>query len=88
VLVVNFVLAVEEFDGVADRMESTAAKVLHSVGEPVLAMYTRTEVEELLKRARFSGVKIFDGVALTNRYLQGRPDLQLPNATLIAVATV
>jgi methyltransferase (TIGR00027 family) len=86
VLVVNFVLA--ELDGFADRMESTAARVLQNVGEPVLATYSRSEVEELLKRTGFSDVQVFDGVALTNRYLRGRPDLQLPNTTLIAVATV
>lgn len=88
VLVANFLLAQEERSDLGNAIQLVAARVLDTVGEPVLASYTRREVESLLVDAGFSSFEILDSHALTVRYLTGRTDLVLPSSTVIAVATV
>ena len=66
--------------------DSTAATVA-AAGESVVATYTRDEATDLLVEAGFSGIELFDASRLRDRYLRDRPDLPLPGATLIAVAT-
>ena len=88
VLVANFLLARIEQSQLGNAVQSEAKKVLDAVGEPVLASYTRSEVEFLMTASGFSSLKIFDSTDLTGRYLDGRSDLILPSSTIIAVAKV
>jgi methyltransferase (TIGR00027 family) len=88
VLVVNFLLAADELDDLAAAVQSTSATVLTAVGEPLLASYTKEGVAALFSDSGFSSVELLAGRDLTERYLQGRPDLRLPSSTVIAVATV
>jgi methyltransferase (TIGR00027 family) len=88
VLVANFLLALNERGDLGNTVHSEAKKVLDAVGEPVLASYTRNEVELLLATSGFSSFKIFDAAELTERFLEGQPDLVLPSSTIITVATV
>ena len=53
-----------------------------------MATYTRDEAAGLLGEAGVSGIELFDASRLRDRYLRDRPDLPLPGATVIAIATV
>ncbi|HEY5303723.1 MAG TPA: class I SAM-dependent methyltransferase [Acidimicrobiales bacterium] len=88
VLVANFLLAPEERSDLGNALQSVAKRVLDTVGEPVLASYTRSEVESLLADSGFSSFELLDSDALSEKYLRGRDDLLLPSSTVIAVATV
>jgi methyltransferase (TIGR00027 family) len=88
VLVVNFLLAEEERDELATAVQEAANKVLETAREPVLSSYTRREVKALLSQAGFSSVELLAGADLKERYLAGRPDLELPSSTVVAIATV
>ncbi len=87
-LVVNFLL--EEGDlGEPDRLvRVTSQGTVARSGEPIRSTYTRGECEEMLAGAGFASIEILDAEALADRYCSGRPDLQLPATTLIAVARV
>jgi methyltransferase (TIGR00027 family) len=88
VLVANFLLARNERSDLGNAVQSEAKKVLDAVGEPVLASYTRNEIELLMASSGFSSFKILDSTVLTERYIHGRSDLILPSSTIITVATV
>jgi methyltransferase (TIGR00027 family) len=88
VLVVNFLLARTERTDLGNRVQTAAGKLLKKVGEPVVATYSRSEVELLLADSGFSSIEILEAGDLTERYLKGRSDLMLPSSTIIAVAIV
>jgi methyltransferase (TIGR00027 family) len=88
VLVVNFLLERAERSEFGNQVQSEASKLLHAVGEPVLASYTKAEVGSLMNDAGFSSTEILEVSDLAERYLNGRSDLVLPSSTLIAVGTV
>jgi methyltransferase (TIGR00027 family) len=85
-LVVNFVLAEEETDDVTQAVRATAAEVVSREGEPIRAAYTRSGCVDLLERAGFSSITLFDAVALKERYFPHRRDLRLPDSTVVCVA--
>jgi methyltransferase (TIGR00027 family) len=87
-LVVNFLLTTDTLDGLGRAMRVNSSAALQASGEPVTAAYTRDEVAGLLEAAGFTSVELFDSARLRNLYLQARPDLPLPDTTVIAVATV
>jgi methyltransferase (TIGR00027 family) len=87
-LVVNFLLAAGTLDALARAVRDSSVAVVAAASEPVVATYTREQVVDLLRDARFSTLELFDAGRLRARYLRGRADLQLPGSTLIAVATV
>jgi methyltransferase (TIGR00027 family) len=95
-LVVNFLLA---DDGTGDRTDdgtddltqavrATAAEVVTREGEPIRAAYTRSGCADLLERAGFSSMTLFDAAALKERYFIHRRDLRLTDSTLVCVARV
>lgn len=86
-LVVNFLLTADALDGPGRAMRVASSAAVTASGEPITATYTRDEVAGLLESAGFTGVELFDASRLRNLYLQGRPDLSLPDTTVIAVAT-
>ena len=67
--------------------DSTGATVA-ATGEPVVATYTPDEAADLLSEAGFGSAELFDASRLRDRYLPNRPDLPLPDTTVIAVATI
>lgn len=85
-LVVNFLLADEDTDDLSRAVQATAADVVRREGEPVRSTYTRNEVADLLGSVGFSSVALLDAAALKDRYFPGRPDLRLPDSTLVCVA--
>jgi len=87
-LVVNFVLADDETDDLALAVQATAAAVVGREGEPVRAAYTRSGCVDLLERAGFSSITVFDAAALKERYFPHRRDLRLADSTLVCVARV
>jgi O-methyltransferase involved in polyketide biosynthesis len=87
-LVVNFLLAADMLDALARSVRDASVAAVAAAGEPVVATYTRDQVEDLLRTAGFGRVEIFDATALRARYLSGRKNLELPGSTVIAVATV
>lgn len=87
-LVVNFLVAQEALDRTDAVVRATSQRTVAGVGEPIRATFTRPQCEEALDRAGFASVELFDGESLAGRYLAGRPELQLPATTLIAVARV
>jgi methyltransferase (TIGR00027 family) len=87
-LVVNFLLAAGMLDALARSVRDVSVAAVAAAGEPVVATYTRDQAEDLLRTAGFGRVEMLDATALRARYLPGRPDLQLPGSTVIAVATV
>ncbi|MBV9092994.1 MAG: class I SAM-dependent methyltransferase [Streptosporangiaceae bacterium] len=87
-LVVNFLLADEETDDFTRAFQATAAEVVSREGEPVRAAYTRSGCVDLLARAGFSSISLFDAVALKERYFPHRDDLRLPDSTLVCLARV
>jgi methyltransferase (TIGR00027 family) len=87
-LVVNFLLPAGTLDALGHAVHDSAAAVVAADGEPVVAAYTRNEAADLLGEAGFSGIELFDAGRLRDRYLRDRPDLPLPDTTLIAIATV
>ncbi len=91
-LVVNFLLADDGTgDGTDDlthAVRATAAEVVSREGEPIRAAYTRSGCADLLERAGFSSMTLFDAAALKERYFIHRRDLRLPDSTLVCVARV
>jgi methyltransferase (TIGR00027 family) len=87
-LVANFALPREECDELGVAAAASAASLVASVGEPVVATYRRGEVKHLLRAAGFSRVELLDAVELSRRYLRHRDDRTLPDSTVIAVAVV
>jgi methyltransferase (TIGR00027 family) len=88
VLVANFLLAAEEGDALGEAVQTSAASVLKQTGEPIKATFTKEEVQQTMYKAGFASFQILDGHHLRDRFLSGRPDLQLPSSTVIVVATV
>jgi hypothetical protein len=88
ILVVNFVLAGDETDGLTRAVQATAAAVVRRDREPVRAAYTRSGCVDLLERAGFSSVTLFDAAALKERYFPHRRDLRLADSALVCVARV
>jgi methyltransferase (TIGR00027 family) len=87
-LVVNFLLAAGTLDALARAVRDSSVAAVAAAGEPVVATYTQDQASNLLRTAGFGQVELFDAAALRARYLPGRPDLELPGSTVIAVATV
>jgi methyltransferase (TIGR00027 family) len=86
-LVVNFLLTTDALDTLGRAMRRSSSVAVAASGEPVTATYTRNEVADLLDEAGFTHVELFDSARLRDLYLQGRPDLPLPDTTVIATAT-
>jgi len=87
-LVVNFLLAEEVLDSAAKLVRAASQRTVTRSGEPIRSTFTREQCEEMLDRAGFGSVELLDGESLATRYFAGRPELQLPATTLIAVASV
>jgi methyltransferase (TIGR00027 family) len=87
-VVANFVLPPEECNELGRAAAASAASLVASVGEPVVATYGPGEVERLLRSAGFNHVELLGAVELSHRYLRGREDRTLPDSTVIAVAVV
>jgi methyltransferase (TIGR00027 family) len=85
-LVVNFLLTTDTLDTLGRAMRRSSSVAVAASGEPVTATYTRDEVAGLLDEAGFTHVELFDSARLRDLYLQGRPDLPLPDTTVIATA--
>jgi methyltransferase (TIGR00027 family) len=88
VLVTNFLLAAEERDALGETIQTSAASVLQQTGEPIMSTFTREEVRQTMCDAGFAMVQVLDGHYLHDRFLSGRPELQLPSSTVIVIATV
>jgi methyltransferase (TIGR00027 family) len=86
-LVVNFLLTPGNLDGLGRAMRHSSSVAVTAAREPLTATYARGEVARLLEETGFAGVELFDSSRLRNLYLQARPDLPLPDTTVIAVAT-
>jgi methyltransferase (TIGR00027 family) len=86
-LVVNFLLTPGNLDGLGRAMRHSSSVAVTAAGEPLTATYARGEVAGLLEETGFTGVELFDSSRLRNLYLQARPDLPLPDTSVIAVAT-
>jgi hypothetical protein len=78
---------VEECDELGLVTSASAAGLVASVGEPVVATYGRAEVEAVLRSAAFNRIELLDSAELSRRYLQGGDEPVLPRSTVIAVAT-
>jgi methyltransferase (TIGR00027 family) len=87
-LVVDFLLGAEALDPLGEAVHATATVTVAAANEPVIASYTKEQVAQLLGEAGFSDVELWDADALGARYLRDRPELPLPNSTVIAIATV
>jgi O-methyltransferase involved in polyketide biosynthesis len=87
-LVVNFVLSPAECDELGLAAAASAASLVSSVGEPVVATYGRGDVDALLRAAGFHDVELLDAVELSHRYLRGGGERTLPDSTVIAIAVV
>ncbi len=87
-LVVNFLLPAGTLDALGHAVRDCTAATAAATGEPVVAARTRDEAADLLGEAGFGGIELFDASRLRDRYLRDRPDLPLPDTTLIAAATL
>jgi methyltransferase (TIGR00027 family) len=87
-LVVDFLLGAEALDPLGEAVRATATVTVAAANEPVIASYTKKQVAQLLGEAGFSDVELWDADALGARYLRDRPELPLPNSTVIVIATV
>jgi methyltransferase (TIGR00027 family) len=87
-LVVNFLLAADTLDALARAVRDSSVAAVAAASEPVVATYTQDQAANLLRAAGFGRVDLFDAAMLQARYLSGRPELELPRSTIIAVATV
>jgi hypothetical protein len=65
---------------------ASAARLVASIGEPVMAAYGRVEVDALLRAAAFNHAEFLDAAGLSHRYLHGRRDRTLPASTVIVIA--
>jgi methyltransferase (TIGR00027 family) len=86
-LVVNFLLTPGNLDGLGRAMRHSSSVAVTAAREPITATYARGEVAGLLEETGFTVVELFDSSRLRNLYLQARPDLPLPDTTVIAIAT-
>ena len=87
-LIVNFLLVEEGLEDSDRLVRATSQRTVTRAGEPIRSTYTRSECEEMLAAAGFASIEILEAESLARRYCTGRPDLQLPATTLIAVARV
>jgi methyltransferase (TIGR00027 family) len=87
-VVADFVLPPDERDELGRAAAASAASLVASVGEPVVATYRRGEAEALLRDAGFTHIELLDATELSRRYLQTSDRPVLPGSTIIAVASV
>ena len=87
-LVANFLLDAGSLDPLGEAVRAASTVTVAAANEPIVATYTKDQVAQLLGEAGFNDVELWDADALGARYLQDRPDLPLPNSTVIAIATV
>jgi methyltransferase (TIGR00027 family) len=87
-VVANFALPPDECDELGLAAARSAASLVASVGEPVVATYRRGDVAPLFRAAGFNQVELLDAVELSRRYLRDHKDRMLPDSTVIAVAVV
>ena len=85
-VVANVAVAPEECDELGLAAARSAASLVASVGEPVVATYRRGDVER--RATGFNHVELLDAAELSNRYLRDHKDRTLPDSTVIAVAVV
>jgi hypothetical protein len=65
---------------------ASAARLVASIGEPVMAAYGRAEVDALLRAPAFIDAEFLDAAGLSHRYLHGRRERTLPASTVTMIA--
>jgi hypothetical protein len=75
-----------EVDELGLAPAASAARLVASIGEPVMAAYGPAEVDALLRAAAFNHAEFLDAAGRSHRYLHGRRDRTLPASTVIVIA--
>ena len=78
----------EALQGMGAQLETVLARIVTEMGEPMVSLFTPSEIEQLLREFGFDDVVLVGPQEALAAYIKGREDVQLGGAERLVAATV
>jgi methyltransferase (TIGR00027 family) len=78
----------EALQGMGAELESVLARIVTEMGEPMVSLFTPSEIEELLREFGFDDIVLIGPQEALAAYFKGREDVRLGGAQRLVAATV